>query len=74
MLVTLKLRESALDKVSASLTESQTLETDAIRDIFAAQYQQEAPVMTVKKLLNQDEHWICPKCDHRLASKNVICA
>jgi len=30
--------------------------------------------MTVQKLLAQDDHWLCPRCDHRQNGKNVICA
>jgi DUSP domain len=29
--------------------------------------------MTVQKLLAQDDHWLCPRCDHRQIGKNVVC-
>ena len=51
MTITLKLRESTFEKIKEALDESHILGTDTIRDIFAAQYQQEAPAMTVQKLL-----------------------
>lgn len=47
MLITLKLRESSFQKVTEALAESHELEMDVPRDQSSAQFQQEAPPMTV---------------------------
>ena len=74
MIITLKLRESVFEKISDALSESHELQTDVIRDLFAPKINEEAQPVSIQKLLAADEHWLCPQCDCRQLTRNVVCA